>query len=858
MANDESDNSLPGLGTRDKPFLESSAKCSFCLDLKKQNLSRQWRKFSRLLPPIDSPYHITIKSLRANVERTKCPGCTLVNNATEHIIDQNGRELDFQNLTLEYIEPSSRGSDGGLSALSLQLSAFLPAKDKDATRWQMVNGRPDLDVRMFTGPSAKSPTREWVHRVSTPRYEIFVSDKGLNQDARDEPVEDHSTDNISWDAIGHSTLRCGASPTPNLLAFVRSNLDHCNSTHALCRKGDDSQWSLPTRVLDVGVHNTSDDGLVSNPTLYVSKPGQQESYLCLSHCWGTSDKNAAKPLETRKVTLSTFQQPNGIEWSGLTKTFQEAVTFTRKLGIRYLWIDSLCIVQDDVDDWAREAGKMASIYENATLTLAAAASANSHAGLFRGTGPTIELNLPSDGGDGFGLRESMCLRQLPNPSFFDYNSSGKNEKHVSPLLKRAWVYQERILSRRVLFFTPLEAVFECGSATKTDSDHDWVDSDMKHKFAETVYADSQKVMSFHGVENKIDQINWVWRHLVTEFTHLGLTMEKDTLPAMAGIAKRLQIALNGQDNSNYLAGLWRQTLIQDLLWEVSDRRKSTAPRVNHSIPSWSWARTDAPKTYNLSQKLTHLCDFVDGNVQSAPRSNGPGDPLVSVTSGYIVLSGYLIPARTEGTYIYTKHNARAEQLVTRDYDWRDPGDNQINDGDELFALPLVAQSDSAGAGQHSISVVCAVLRPVPGVKGTFTRVGLFSASSNHLRGHEYIFEGNEVLQLALQGSVDLGESLLQDDGLYKDDDTDIRGTSAQKDGEWISKRSRLAMEARYLYACLYGGEEAEIGFKDFLGLPHLGKMRDSLYEERSRFDEWRKRDKAGQQQVKSRTEIRLV
>lgn len=849
------------MGTKDKPFLESSANCEFCLDLNKYNLSRQWRQFGDL-PPIDGRYHITLQSLAANLERTNCPGCALIHQATEHIIDQNGRAIHFQNLTLEYLSPSTRGSVGLLSTLSLKLSSFLPAKDKDAAIWHMINDMPDLDVQTFTRPTPKSPDREREYRVSTPRYEIFVPEKNAKQETLEKSTEESSPKDTLWDAIVPARSRCGASPTSDLLAHIRSCLDLCRSAHPLCQVEDDSQWSLPTRVIDVGSGNETDNEYAADPTLYTPSPGEQQPYLCLSHCWGTSDKNTAKPLQTRKATLSKFQQPHGIDWSRLTKTFQEAIIFTRKLGVRYLWIDSLCIIQDDADDWAREAAKMASIYENSTLTLAAAASANSHAGLFRESGPTFQLDVPKNAKDNFGICKTMNLRQLPNPSFFDYKSYGKDAKHVSPLLKRAWVYQERILSRRVLFFTPLEAVFECRSGTETDSNHDWVDSKMKHRFARTVYAKSKSEKEVPDLSKRRGMISDIWRHLVVEFTHLGLTMQKDTLPAIAGIAKRVQVALGEKNSSSYLAGLWRQTMVQDLLWEVDQRVETASPRVNRGVPTWSWARTDAPKKYPTSNQIVQFCDFVDGSVQPATTAHESGDPFVGVTAGHIILSGHLIPARTEGTRIYVKHNPRAEQLVIRDYDWNEPGNDQINDGDELFALPLVTQPNPSGAVDDSVNVVCAVLRPVPGAQGTFSRSGLFSASTQHLAGHEYIFEGSEVLRKSLRSSINFGESLLEKYTTYeesKEDDEDLSGTSDREAHRWVSKRTLLAGGALYVYWCLFGGkEDATMSFKEFCGRPHLEFMRDSLSKEEDRLEEWRKRSRASEQQVKERTTIKLV
>ena len=83
-----------------------------------------------------------------------------------------------------------------------------------------------------------------------------------------------------------------------------------------------------------------------------------------------------KKLKTTQGNLDIHR--DNMEFTSLPRTFTDAIIFTRKLGLKYLWIDSLCIVQDDQDDWHHEPGVMANIYENAVLTLGATASACTH------------------------------------------------------------------------------------------------------------------------------------------------------------------------------------------------------------------------------------------------------------------------------------------------------------------------------------------------------------------------------------------------------------------------------------------------------------------------------------------------
>jgi len=127
---------------------------------------------------------------------------------------------------------------------------------------------------------------------------------------------------------------------------------------------------LPTRVLDVGVEGRSHD------IKLITLGTEEVKYIALSHCWGDS----RSILTTTKLTLKPRQQ--NIEFNDLPRTFQDAVQITRALDVRYLWIDSLCIVQDDEDDWQVESGRMAEIYLGSYLTVAATGSADSSGGCF--------------------------------------------------------------------------------------------------------------------------------------------------------------------------------------------------------------------------------------------------------------------------------------------------------------------------------------------------------------------------------------------------------------------------------------------------------------------------------------------
>jgi hypothetical protein len=197
-----------------------------------------------------------------------------------------------------------------------------------------------------------------------------------------------------------STIRLSAS----WLEDCRSGHEACTSTMSGEIITEFDNPALPSRVLDLGHKDT---GYYVRLLETNREHGQ---YCALSHCWGRLDK---RPIVTTRCTLGDHTR--SIEFKELPKTFQDAVTVTRGIGVRYLWIDSLCIVQDDTDDWEKEAGK---IYERAILTIAASGAQDSTKGCFISKSHELSSEpIPyfSDFRDSF---ESGCfyLHQIFDPS----------------------------------------------------------------------------------------------------------------------------------------------------------------------------------------------------------------------------------------------------------------------------------------------------------------------------------------------------------------------------------------------------------------------------------------------------------
>ncbi|KAK1991929.1 heterokaryon incompatibility protein [Colletotrichum falcatum] len=377
------------------------------------------------------------------------------------------------------------------------------------------------------------------------------------------------------------------SSAPSSLAQASSWLQSCLANHPTCKQA--SSPMLPTRVIDVGT-----DGLREPCLLLLGDPSVHPVL-----------KTTHENFEAHKTSI-----PHG----GMPGTLRDAVTIARHLGIQYLWIDALCIIQGDPDDWAREAGRMCEVYSNATVTLAVDHADGNSVGIFApqafGT-PPEQLEL-----DGRPVYVRDNLKRKHNDVTVLLRAIEMEGSHAEPINKRAWTLQEAILSNRALHYTSNELVWECNTFRLCTCRRD-----------SPVELDEESLRCFRSQalfqEMSTGRAYLQWRQIVQLFTERSISYDDDRLPALSGMAKQFGLmyeVANGRKD-RYLAGLWEGDFATQLMWTSEDdywrnpEIQSRRPK-KWRAPSWSWAAVEGPVMFHPMSHFEQNIEVLEVHVEA--------------------------------------------------------------------------------------------------------------------------------------------------------------------------------------------------------------------------------------------------
>ncbi|KAH7186802.1 heterokaryon incompatibility protein-domain-containing protein [Fusarium oxysporum] len=339
------------------------------------------------------------------------------------------------------------------------------------------------------------------------------------------------------------------------LTTAKCWLQECLNYHVEC--GETAEPHMPSRLIHVG--NSHCNTLCLEDTNSI----QPVSYAALSYCWGDAGQ---KRFKTEKETLAIRKQ--GFDLIQLPKTLQDAVKVTRALGLDYLWVDALCIIQNSPEDKNKEISKMWQIYQNATIVISAATASHSDQGFLH------ERNL----GSYYLSTWAIPWHEVDDESNRIVDTVFCAEGEIrrvrpEPIDSRAWTLQEHKLANRVLRFGSSQMVWRCAGGYEVDGGSN--EEDTPDKFS-TV----DKVEMFYE-----------WTHIVEEFTIRSITKAEDRLPAFAAVAADYAKRHNIRSDQ-YMAGLWNPWMAIGLLWYIKDvHDQATCPNLlpdEDESPTWSW------------------------------------------------------------------------------------------------------------------------------------------------------------------------------------------------------------------------------------------------------------------------------
>ncbi|KAH7156589.1 hypothetical protein EDB81DRAFT_928634 [Dactylonectria macrodidyma] len=345
--------------------------------------------------------------------------------------------------------------------------------------------------------------------------------------------------------------------------ILREWLSSCNNTHECFPAYVDF---VPTRLLDVSDNDSGTVKLLDSECDHV----KTERYVALSHRWGSPEHHAK--LCTFKSNIDTFKR--GIEVSALPKTFQDAVCVTRGLGLCRLWIDSICIVQDDPNDWDTESKLMERVFSSAYCTIAASCASGSSDGFLK---PRLKRQCVP-----------MQVHTDTDTTYYVCEAIDDFHSHVdqSELNQRGWVMQERALSRRTIYFTETQSYWECGGGVRCETM-----TKMKNRKASFLGdSDFPRSADKYVKGMKIE----LFQDLYERYSKLALSYASDRSIAIKGLETRL---LQTFDTTGGY-GVFDIYLHRCLLWQrASDSLKRITSTRGSLVPSWSWMAYDGAICY---------------------------------------------------------------------------------------------------------------------------------------------------------------------------------------------------------------------------------------------------------------------
>lgn len=348
-------------------------------------------------------------------------------------------------------------------------------------------------------------------------------------------------------------------------------IDNCSRNHEKCQRIQalkENTKIIPTRLIDVQSNDESTARLINTKEL---SGDINPKYLILSYCWGMGN-------EIAKTTRSNLgQRKHQILIYDLPKTIQDAIAVTRAIGVRYIWVDALCIIQPDnddfLDDWNTEAAQMGNYYSNALLCISALCASDSLEGFLRERHPAR-----------YPWREEEYIQYGENfLSFQPLEGTIGDEPDLKymPLMRRAWALQERLLSTQRLHWSGIGLLWECDSGLFLENQPF---RNLRQQHSETYRRTDHFIREILSLP-KEEALGTAWLGIVAQYASMKLTKPTDRLAAIHGVARRLSL----QHNVEYFGGIFKGFYSRALPWECMSIGHEEEGLIRKDFPSWSWA-----------------------------------------------------------------------------------------------------------------------------------------------------------------------------------------------------------------------------------------------------------------------------
>ncbi|OCL10927.1 HET-domain-containing protein [Glonium stellatum] len=366
---------------------------------------------------------------------------------------------------------------------------------------------------------------------------------------------------------------------------------------------------LPSRVIEVSPEH--DPG---TPRLLATH-GLVDNYVALSYCWGPN-----QTCFTTKRNLNAHLQR--LDMNTLSRTIQDAILVTRRMNIKYLWVDAMCIIQDSEEDKIIELAAMCRIYQQAFITIVAANAENANQGFLSCREPPAPATrVPFWTQDGRLGTVSLRLE-------------GWYDDESEPVNTRAWTLQERLLSPRLLIYATHTLQYQCQQHTVNLGDS------INFSFGGGAW----RLPSFSNLSSGNRVSEWdvqsagrTWGYIISLYSQRRLSYIEDKLTALAGIAE----AFSSQIQVEYLAGLWSGELLPRLLLWMTDQTTDYSPCAIYTAPSWSWAALKSAVSFTTFY-VHHAYEWYDvDDVAAKIALQSTALPFGRVTAGHLRLTAHV-------------------------------------------------------------------------------------------------------------------------------------------------------------------------------------------------------------------------